>query len=835
MNGIGVTAIVSAAMGLIVLAWLPSAAWAQAAGDQAAQNNGQGASQQAQNGQTSANGSQLQEVVVTAEKRTENIQTTPISMEAISGTQLESTNEKEIIDLQTTEPGLQVSNIGVAYTAPNIRGIGNDQFSAAETPGVATLLDGLYLEGIHDTTDPFYDMADVEVLRGAQGDYIGVSSTGGAIIMTSANPTFNGTNGYLEMQVGNYSDKRVDGAFNSQISDTFSVRLAYNVEEMGSFYRDIGSIVDPDAPGGNGTGPIEDPGSTDVKSFRLSTLWKPTDNFQMLLKLEYSSSNPGALSGEPNQVPFTLPAGVTECPDSISPGGLAPAGPGNTCHSVYYPFSTHEPFVLNYGWGTDPGEAGNIYERLPALGEPFVDWRNGLHLQYTLPDGIQLTSLTGFQQQQWNDLGLSCACDDAASGVGYEYVPKDDYYSQEFDYLTPATWKVSAVGGVMEFARWSGVDDIGFTSTPPYTLTDPEIVASNTLTVNRTVGVFTRVSWQINPAWQLQVGARDNWDNDYGRGPIDQVEEAALYPKDKCTEAPALLPDYGCINLPDVSQFKDTVPTGKATLNWNPVQGQFFYLFYARGYTPGNYIAGTKAPYSPEHTSDYELGWKTTQLDGHLQGSLGGYWTIYQGMQQTVYDISTGTSGTGNLGTSELRGIETAWNLREGSWGANLQAAYEKSSLGAITTVATYALPPSAANSPNCTGPGHTLGSGQSTCFNYAPYLVNLSGEPNPFAPKFSGGVTVDYRFPLWGGTLDPKVQFTYTSKMYGSIFDIPYYEMDTRHLLNAYLTYDNGHWESEAYITNATNQVYISGNFGGSDVYYGNPMQVGLRFRRDF
>jgi hypothetical protein len=95
--------------------------------------------------------------------------------------------------------------------------------------------------------------------------------------------------------------------------------------------------------------------------------------------------------------------------------------------------------------------------------------------------------------------------------------------------------------------------------------------------------------------------------------------------------------------------------------------------------------------------------------------------------------------------------------------------------------------------------------------------------------------VTLDYRIPLFDGTLDPKVQWNYTAKQYGGIFEIPYYEMGPRHLLNAYLTWDKGAWDTEIFITNATNQVYINGNFGGGNIFYGNPMQLGMRFRRDF
>jgi hypothetical protein len=113
--------------------------------------------------------------------------------------------------------------------------------------------------------------------------------------------------------------------------------------------------------------------------------------------------------------------------------------------------------------------------------------------------------------------------------------------------------------------------------------------------------------------------------------------------------------------------------------------------------------------------------------------------------------------------------------------------------------------------------------------------MLTLSGEEQPFAPEYSATVSLDYRIPLFGGTLDPKIQWNYTAKQYGSVFEIPYYEMGTRHLLNAYLTFDKGNWDSEIFMTNATNQVYVAGNFGGNSVSYGAPMQLGMRFRRDF
>ncbi|HEY7928901.1 MAG TPA: TonB-dependent receptor plug domain-containing protein, partial [Steroidobacteraceae bacterium] len=152
--------LISALAGLSFAFTAPSNAWAQAAGGQTGTD-----AVQAQNGDSSAESAgALEEVVVTAERRTTNIQTTPISMEAVSGNTLESENQTRIVDLQLTTPSFTSANINGMYAAPNIRGIGNNQFNATNTPGVTVTKDGLYLQGIHDLGDPFYDVRDVEVL-----------------------------------------------------------------------------------------------------------------------------------------------------------------------------------------------------------------------------------------------------------------------------------------------------------------------------------------------------------------------------------------------------------------------------------------------------------------------------------------------------------------------------------------------------------------------------------------------------------------------------------------------------------------------------------------------
>src|SRR6185437_11796948 len=190
---------VSAVLGMLAVTALP--AHAQNATDQ---NGG--------TDQNAAAGGQLSEVVVTAERRATDVQTTPIAVNALSGTQLQAEHITTVGDLQTVAP-IAVTN-GGWHQQINIRGIGNSVISASINIGVAVIRDGLFEAETLGQNEPLYDIADTEILRGPQGTFVGYASTGGAVEINSANPNFRGVNGYLQAAAGNYSDRALQGAVN---------------------------------------------------------------------------------------------------------------------------------------------------------------------------------------------------------------------------------------------------------------------------------------------------------------------------------------------------------------------------------------------------------------------------------------------------------------------------------------------------------------------------------------------------------------------------------------------------------------------------------------------
>lgn len=743
----------------------------------------------------------VQEVTVTAQRRATGLLETAISVDAVSGNALAERQQNNIVDLQLTTTDMQVNSTGL-YDSINIRGIGNTAITPTIQPGIAVFHDGLLSPETIFIDTPFYDITDVEVLRGPQGTLVSAASTGGAVEINSHNPDFNGVNGYAEVLLGNYSDERVDGAINLPINDTFAARVAFNVEKRGSFYSDLGSRLTPESD------TFDDPGKVDQQNFRIGLLWQPNDKFSALLKAEFNYNNYGGQGGQPNPGVFPAVYNPTtgsygSCPNPLNNPNLSVAA---TCQSPFYQYGTHIPFELNYA--------------LTGLKDQQSGKRVGLDLHYTLPDGIVLRSLTGWQSME------SIEVDDpdisAATKTLYSYNnTAASYYSEDLSIASPTGGKLTWIAGADVFYRWNPVrtDSESYLSFPYSTDTLQEVRSGVALpgqdkigTQIRTEGLFGNIDWNFTDTLQLDVGLRENRDRLWNRG------DTFVY-----------INGMQVANVAPSADFTDSVPTGKVGLNWTPIPGQFFYLFYARGYKPGGTQNGAPQ-FDPEKVNDFELGWKGRLLDDHVQVQLGGFYMKYDDMQFTGFDAETGEGSVTNIGNSTIDGIEFSTQARFGGWDLNVGLAFLHSVLGASEQVETYKLPTNlAAATPQCNG------SNAADCFNYMPYETSVNGEENPYSPKFTADISIGYAFPVAGGSLRPQLSYNYTSKQYASLFQTDsYWEMGVRNIVNASLQFERDSWLAQVYLNNLTNEIYLGG-IGGSAVYYGAPRQFGLRVKRSF
>ena len=214
------------------------------------------------------------EIIVTAQKRAQNIQDVPISMEVVSGQRLDDFNSNDIKAVMNYTP-----NVFVQSTAGNdviyIRGFGSPPANFAFDQSVSLYVDGVYAGRSRQAQAPFFDLARVEVLRGPQGTLFGKNTAAGAVSVVSAGPT-DRFEGKLTANY-NFDFKGTDfsGYLSGPLTDTLSARLAMKVLNQQGYIRNL--ATDHDDP--------------EIKQqlLRLTMKWEPSANFDYTAKVEYAN------------------------------------------------------------------------------------------------------------------------------------------------------------------------------------------------------------------------------------------------------------------------------------------------------------------------------------------------------------------------------------------------------------------------------------------------------------------------------------------------------------------------------------------------------------------
>lgn len=221
-----------------------------------------------------------EEIVVTAERRAVDLMNASLSASVFSGADLEERQIDDVDALQFHTPSLSVSTYGQGNLI-NIRGVGRTEVVTQSAAGVPIYRDGVAtFNSYFANTEPYFDIANVQVLRGPQGTFAGQNSTGGAIFIETIDPSLAGFGGYAQVQAGSFDQIAGRFALNMPISDTLAVRFAFDGEERDSFF-DYGGTGDVDAGLQRAAG-------------RLGLLWAPTENFEAVFKVDYDYHDGGA-------------------------------------------------------------------------------------------------------------------------------------------------------------------------------------------------------------------------------------------------------------------------------------------------------------------------------------------------------------------------------------------------------------------------------------------------------------------------------------------------------------------------------------------------------------
>lgn len=217
---------------------------------------------------------QLEEVVVTAQRRDENIQDVPISITSMTGDRLSArfASGDDILALSSAAPGLYIETSN-GRLAPRfyLRGLGNADFTAAASQPVSLVMDEVVMEKASLKAFPLFDMASVEVIRGPQGTLFGRNTTAGIVKIDSRRPT-DETEGYVNLTAGNLGTYNLEGAIGgSLIEDKLKGRISL-LSQNRSDWVDNGFTGENEALGG-----------FDIGAARVQLQWTPTENLDIWL------------------------------------------------------------------------------------------------------------------------------------------------------------------------------------------------------------------------------------------------------------------------------------------------------------------------------------------------------------------------------------------------------------------------------------------------------------------------------------------------------------------------------------------------------------------------
>ncbi len=225
-------------------------------------------------------------IIVTAEKREENLQEAPVAAVVLTDAMLLRDSVDNIDDLEFNTPSLTIATAGQSNQM-NMRGIGKFDSGGTSTSAVATYRDGVGTVSGFFNQEPYYDISTVEVLRGPQGTYVGENAAGGAIFVNTKDPVIGaGYDGYVQGGYGDYNKQDLQGAVNIPLGDTAAMRLAGSHTSRHSFY-DV--FMDP---AGQIRNPAR-PGDIDYDSVRASFAMRPMEQLELLFKFDYNKLDHG--------------------------------------------------------------------------------------------------------------------------------------------------------------------------------------------------------------------------------------------------------------------------------------------------------------------------------------------------------------------------------------------------------------------------------------------------------------------------------------------------------------------------------------------------------------
>jgi iron complex outermembrane receptor protein len=722
----------------------------------------------------------LEEVIVTATKRSESVQDVPLAITALSGSFINKVNLDDVKDLVAFTPGVSGNSQDSFIDAISVRGIRTQDFGVGGDPSAAFFKNDLYEGRNGSAVTSLYDIDRAEILRGPQGFLFGRNSIGGAFSVHTTRADIGGGNaGYIEADVAERGHFVVEGAINLPINDNMASRLA-------GYYSTEDGFADNKFSG-------EDLIEHDKWAIRWSNSYE-RDRLGVYTTVEYESRE------QSGSVYRAIDEGdIWEAFDTAL-GGVPLRGSNEDIDS-------------------DQGGGDNDDADILTL---------GMRIDYDM-DFATLTSNTGYKD---HDYFYNEDYDGTPRNANnYRQDQEGDYFQQEFRLTSngdgPLGWYAGAsyyqeeIDTTFVFSAdedamcqyygyyynsgmtFSGCSDLyayygsEFTSSSDGLLTEPGRIKGS----YEGWAAYVSMEYALSETFDIEVGLRYT---------DDEKEFAISVPRPESELGSYWAYGFNTDGFIKDNQSWDDLQT-RVLATWHPGEDAMFFASYTEGFKSGgfgsfnlsNNAANDPAlgnggltqadgflpnQFQPETVDSFELGYKGSLMDGNANVDLTAFYYEYEDLQVVVAD--GGASIVDNVGAVEAWGLEGSITTRL-SDNFNLYLA-----MGYLDSEATEL---------------------QAICG-----LEDASGCEGSslfWAPEFSGALVLDGSFPVDGGAITSSFEIFWESERGGGWEDLSTTKIDAYQEMALRVAYESdSNWYAEAYVENLTDEFSWDGqnNNGG-------------------
>ncbi|MCK9246355.1 MAG: TonB-dependent receptor [Anaerolineaceae bacterium] len=740
----------------------------------------------------------LEEIVVTARKRQESLQDTPLNVSAISQERIDRFDVTSLEKIASLTPqffvGRAASGSGAQMT---MRGIGSSSTSIGVEQSVAVILDGVYYGQGRALNEGMFDLAQIEVLKGPQSLFFGKNATAGVISLTTAKPT---DEFEAIVKVGyefEAEQMRYEGILSGPLTDTVGARLAVRYSDMeGGYFKNRSTLQPYDA--------------FDVATNQVLSMFAPADNRdapgeeELLARLTLTVNPTDKLA-------MTFTGAITEAEVQNSawnytsfncPGGISALNPSLKCGDNFVITQNRLPSKLaeTMPYARSNGDLFNKYESYSLTAN--VDYEVG---------DFTITSITNYQDNK-NTFAVS---------ADYQSYPTPGFaterttwkaFSEELRVASNYSGPFNFMMGVLyqkterQFDQWIALGGLMNSA-----VEDPSLLylgaVKDSYTDGETISPFFQIMYEITPDLELSLGARYSDEekksefvqpyNNPGLGGIWRDNEVAVGDQN----------------------FREWSP--EATLSWQINDSVMGYVAYKTAYKSGGFsnsglfsaeaLGGSASDFifDKETAEGFEVGVKTTLLDNQLRLNATVYTYDYEDLQVDFFNSPTWAYITLNAGEATTKGVELDAEFAPNAVpGLSLRGALSYNKAEYDNFISPCWAAQTASQGCNTLVPGTNGTPGQ-----------DISGESTAMAPEWAASFGLSYIGYLHNGWMYSfNMDGIYSDDYNASGFANPHAKRDSYTTFNASIALAGveDRWEIQLLGKNLTDEHIVSGVVDG-------------------